>query len=412
MAYRTAPRLGCQSGEPRGRHRPVKSGLKTANVWILRPLVLWSLVLRTLFVRCSCESFGACVNRPSILPSQTPGAFLSLPLFSSSLELPSPLSNSLLSSGKSLKSSVENRTSLRYLYTRNKRISLASGVIPGPNSGMRGMAYRTAPRLGCQLGEPRGRHRPVKSGSKTALVWILRSLLLRTLFVRCFCVSSGACIDVDETMVVSDLSEGCSSGNEGGDDDELLAEPMRGVRNGALPPFVNKLYNMVCNKGTDSIISWVPNLNVSEGAKSFAIWNFDEFINNVLPLMSKSKNFDSFITQLNNYGFKKMSWDCREYAHEWFQEGKPHWLKNVQRRRKQTISESEKLHREIKRLESASKEQDNELNTFKSYVDNTISNHKRILQPWQGLLNRPSITTIKCQEQEINGTRTINPNWV
>ncbi|PWA95565.1 winged helix-turn-helix DNA-binding domain, Heat shock transcription factor family [Artemisia annua] len=155
---------------------------------------------------------------------------------------------------------------------------------------------------------------------------------------------------------------------------------MRGVRNGALPPFVNKLYNVVCNKETDFIISWVPNLDVLDGAKSFAIWNIDEFINNVLPLMSKSKNFDSFITQLNNYGFKKMSWDCREYAHEWFQEGKPHLLKNVKRRRKQTVSELEKLHREIKKIESSSKEQDNELNVFKAYVDNTISNQKRILQ--------------------------------
>ncbi|GJT34673.1 winged helix-turn-helix DNA-binding domain, heat shock transcription factor family protein [Tanacetum coccineum] len=187
-------------------------------------------------------------------------------------------------------------------------------------------------------------------------------------------------IDVEETMVVSDISESFSSGNEGGDGEGLLEEPIRGVRNGALPPFVNKLYNMVCNKETDSIISWVPNLNVSGGAKSFAIWNIDEFINNALPLMSKSKNFDSFITQLNNYGFKKMSWDSREYAHEWFQEGKPHLLKNIKRRRKQTMSDSEKLQREIKRLESESKEQENELNVFKVYVDNTISNQKRILQ--------------------------------
>ncbi|GJR86622.1 winged helix-turn-helix DNA-binding domain, heat shock transcription factor family protein [Tanacetum coccineum] len=168
-------------------------------------------------------------------------------------------------------------------------------------------------------------------------------------------------IDV-ETMVVSDISEGFSRGDEGGDGEKLLEEPIRGVRNGALPPFVNKLYNMVGNKETDFIFSWVPNLNVSGGAKSFAIWNINEFINKALPLMSKRKNFDSFITQLNNY------------------EGKPHLLKNIKRRRKKTLSESEKLQREIKRLESESKEQDNELNAFKVYLDNTISNQKRILQ--------------------------------
>ncbi|PWA95567.1 winged helix-turn-helix DNA-binding domain, Heat shock transcription factor family [Artemisia annua] len=104
------------------------------------------------------------------------------------------------------------------------------------------------------------------------------------------CINFGSMegIDVDETTVVSDISEGFSSGSEGGDDEELLAEPTRGVHNGDLPLFVNKLYDMVCNKETDSIISWVP--NVSGGTKSFAIWNIDEFIKNVLPLKSKSKN--------------------------------------------------------------------------------------------------------------------------
>ena len=45
-------------------------------------------------------------------------------------------------------------------------------------------------------------------------------------------------INVEETMAVSDVSEGFSSGDESGDAEGLLAEPIRGVPNGALPPFV------------------------------------------------------------------------------------------------------------------------------------------------------------------------------
>lgn len=82
-------------------------------------------------------------------------------------------------------------------------------------------------------------------------------------------------------------------------------EPIKGVRNCGRPPnFLTKLYELVSNEAINSTISWVSNRmenQVSGGATSFAIWNVMDFVNNVLPLMSKSNNFDSFITQLNNY---------------------------------------------------------------------------------------------------------------
>ncbi|KAI3710339.1 hypothetical protein L2E82_40117 [Cichorium intybus] len=141
-------------------------------------------------------------------------------------------------------------------------------------------------------------------------------------------------IEVEEIGMVSDISEGSSNG-EG-----LLPKPIRGVRNGSLPPFVINLYDLVSNKATDSIISWVRDhdlalteTQVHGGATSFTIRNEHDFISNLLPKMSKSNNFDSFITQLNNY-----------------------------------------------KLERESKELDLELNKFKEYVDDTIANQKRIVQ--------------------------------
>ncbi|KAJ0921194.1 putative transcription factor HSF-type-DNA-binding family [Helianthus annuus] len=186
--------------------------------------------------------------------------------------------------------------------------------------------------------------------------------------------------EVEEIVLVSDNTEGSSSGDESGFGGGLLPEPVRGVRNCGRPPnFVTKLYELVSNKDTDSIISWVSN-QVPGGATSFAIWNEVDFINKVLHLMSKSNNFDSFITQVHNYGFKKVSWDRREYANEWFLEGKPRLLKHIKRRNKKNLSEKEKLENEIKKLESESKEVDDELHAFKAYVDNTISSQQKILQ--------------------------------
>ncbi|XP_076912662.1 heat stress transcription factor A-7a-like [Bidens hawaiensis] len=174
-------------------------------------------------------------------------------------------------------------------------------------------------------------------------------------------------------------------------------EPIKGVRNCGRPPnFLTKLYELVSNEAINSTISWVSNRmenQVSGGATSFAIWNVTDFVNNVLPLMSKSNNFDSFITQLDNYGFKKVSWDRREYANEWFQEGKPQLLINIKRRNKQ-VTTDEKLTHETNKLETESKELDDELHAFKAYVDDTISNQQKSLKLLQTLSIRPLIATV------------------
>ncbi|KAM0024225.1 putative transcription factor HSF-type-DNA-binding family [Helianthus debilis subsp. tardiflorus] len=127
--------------------------------------------------------------------------------------------------------------------------------------------------------------------------------------------------EVEEIVLVSDNTEGSSSGDDSGFGGGLLPEPVRGVRNCGRPP--------------------------------------------------------NFVTKLYELGFKKVSWDRREYANEWFQEGKPRLLEHIKRRNKKNSSEKEKLENEIKKLES--KEVD-EMHAFKAYVDNTISSQQKILQ--------------------------------
>ncbi|CAK9162109.1 unnamed protein product [Ilex paraguariensis] len=85
---------------------------------------------------------------------------------------------------------------------------------------------------------------------------------------------------------------------------------------------------MVDNPETNSIISWSPT------GTSLIIWDLIKF-SELLPIYFKHNHFSSFNYQLNNYGFRKISWDKWEYENPLFQEGKKHLLGNIQRKNKQ-----------------------------------------------------------------------------
>ncbi|PIN21444.1 Heat shock transcription factor [Handroanthus impetiginosus] len=110
-------------------------------------------------------------------------------------------------------------------------------------------------------------------------------------------------------------NEGCGDGGQ-----EWKSSP---------PPFLKKIYEMVDDIGTNSIISW------NSSGTGFIIWDHNKFSAEVLPRHFRSSNFSSFVYQLNNYGFRKMSWERYEYANPWFQAGKKHWLNNIKRRNQQ-----------------------------------------------------------------------------
>ncbi|KAF8498344.1 hypothetical protein JB92DRAFT_2984747 [Gautieria morchelliformis] len=65
-------------------------------------------------------------------------------------------------------------------------------------------------------------------------------------------------------------------------------------------PFLSKLYAMVNDPSTESLIRW------SETGDSFYVYDHERFAKEVLPHWFKHGNFGSFVRQLNNYGFHKV----------------------------------------------------------------------------------------------------------
>ncbi|KAI5124561.1 hypothetical protein M0805_003083 [Coniferiporia weirii] len=68
----------------------------------------------------------------------------------------------------------------------------------------------------------------------------------------------------------------------------------------AVPPFLQKLYEMVSDSATDSLIRW------SDSGDSFFVLDHERVAHDVLPRWFKHSNFASFVRQLNMYGFHKI----------------------------------------------------------------------------------------------------------
>ncbi|GAA5831959.1 hypothetical protein JCM11251_002763 [Rhodosporidiobolus azoricus] len=68
----------------------------------------------------------------------------------------------------------------------------------------------------------------------------------------------------------------------------------------SVPQFLNKLYSMVSDPGTDDLIYW------SDDGDSFFITSADRVAKELLPRFFKHSNFGSFVRQLNMYGFHKV----------------------------------------------------------------------------------------------------------
>ncbi|KAL2475457.1 HSF DOMAIN domain-containing protein [Abeliophyllum distichum] len=136
---------------------------------------------------------------------------------------------------------------------------------------------------------------------------------------------------IDAVVLESDISESGSNVGEGGGAAGVTAKTNGGSICASCafrppPPFLLKIYDMVENIETNSIVSWNPT------GTSFIVWNAHLFAANILPQYFRHNNFQSFVCQLNTYGFKKINWDRWEFKNECFQKGKMHLLKYIRRR--------------------------------------------------------------------------------
>lgn len=89
----------------------------------------------------------------------------------------------------------------------------------------------------------------------------------------------------------------CSNGLVGSEPPCLVTKRM-GERindNHGVPPFLIKLYSIVDDKSTSSVISW------GSSGTAFIIFNKEQFITSIMHCYLKTNRFESFLNQLNNY---------------------------------------------------------------------------------------------------------------
>eukprot|EP00299_Pterocystis_sp_00344_P008222 c3030_g1_i2.p1 GENE.c3030_g1_i2~~c3030_g1_i2.p1 ORF type:complete len:375 (+),score=71.72 c3030_g1_i2:162-1286(+) len=95
-----------------------------------------------------------------------------------------------------------------------------------------------------------------------------------------------------------------------------------------VPAFLLKLYTMLEDPNTDDIISWTP------AGDTFVVHKLPEFSSLMLPQFFKHSNFQSFVRQLNLYGFHKLkqapNWN--EFGHQLFKRGQKQLLRDIKRK--------------------------------------------------------------------------------
>jgi hypothetical protein len=91
--------------------------------------------------------------------------------------------------------------------------------------------------------------------------------------------------------------------------------------------FIQKVYDLVQDPETAETVSW------EEPGDSFVIWRVGDFTEKVLPAYFKHSNMSSFVRQLNQYGFHKISHERWEFQHEFFKRDRPDLLIQIKRNR-------------------------------------------------------------------------------
>ena len=108
-----------------------------------------------------------------------------------------------------------------------------------------------------------------------------------------------------------------------------LVKSKRKTAGGVLVPFPEKLHDMLSKNNEfqvdPSIVSWLPH------GRAFKIHKPQKFQNEVLPRVYKHTQLNSFLRQINLYGFYRINFgpDQGAYYHELFLRGKKYLAKGV-----------------------------------------------------------------------------------
>lgn len=136
------------------------------------------------------------------------------------------------------------------------------------------------------------------------------------------------------------------------------------------------------NENSTDSIKW------SQSGESFIIYDIEKFVK-ILPLYFKTKNYSSFVRQLNMYNFHKVKNQNNyiEFRHETLKKNSRPNLENLSRRISNDKNPSEKVEKEkdksyvleLNRLKRSTKELDESINTLLFQTDSLTQLNKELI---------------------------------
>ncbi|GLJ29744.1 hypothetical protein SUGI_0586970 [Cryptomeria japonica] len=181
-------------------------------------------------------------------------------------------------------------------------------------------------------------------------------------------------------------------------------------------PFLTKIYAIVEDPSTDSVVSW------NAGNNSFLVKDPHHFSLHLLPRYFKHYNFSSFVRQLNTYGFRKVDPDRWEFVHECFLRGQKHLLNAIRRRRSirqlgpkydlkedlQRLNEDEDADAILMEVVQLKKEQesiDRELEEMQRRFAFTEKTPQQMMSSFQAVIHNLNPTVQMLQTSEFDGCK-------